>query len=320
MYTATVDDVIRPYQQYPKTIQQAILLAETNPRLRDLTRSMKEVLKALLTRASKTNGMTTIRARIDFVAIQANVSEKTVQRTVAALRIAGWMNQVCEGRSEHGVYTSRKYQFTEALCAIVGLPTKARPAEVLHQQTLMSDGPVYVDLSFKKDHQEILLQKRTNNPEANQITLPETLHQIIELGIKPSGVCKLRGMAHAKGYDLADIFIVAKKRLGEMKATSGRVFRYLSAMIDNPKPTNYAARASQIERSGVIAAIAVQTKNRTREYANRRFASDDSMIVRIFDGIAEVIRDGHPCGVIAGRDMTSVYDQIESGQLKEITA
>lgn len=320
MYTETVADIIQPYQQYPKGIQQAIILAETNPRLRSLTKSMKEVLKALLTRASKTNGTTPIRARIDIVAIQADVSEKTVQRTVAALRTAGWMTQVCDGRSEHGVFTSRRYQFTEAMCSIVGLPTKARPAEVLRQQTLMSDGPVYVDLNFKKDHQEILLKNRTDNPEANPITLPEALHQIIDLGIKASGVCKLRGMAHAKGHDLADIFTVAKKRLGEMQATGGRVFRYLTAMIENPRPTDYAARASQIERSGAVAAVAVQAKDRTMQYAHKRFSGAHGLIVRIFDGIAEVIRDGIPAGMIAGRDMASVYDQIESGKLREITA
>jgi hypothetical protein len=281
---------------------------------------MKAVLKALLTRASVRDGTIPIKARHDIVAMEADVHEKTVQRTIAKLLSAKWIERITEGRSQWGVFTYRQYRFSDDLCRIVSLPVKGKATEASLQETLMSDGAVYVDLSFKKDHQEILLQKRTNNPEANPITLPETLHQIIELGIKPSGVCKLRGMAHAKGYDLADIFMVAKKRLGEMKATSGRVFRYLTAMIDNPKPTNYAARASQIERSGVIAAIAVQTKNRTREYANRRFAGTRGLIIRIFDGIAEVIRDGHPCGVIAGRDMTSVYDQIESGQLKEITA
>lgn len=320
MYAPTVDELLKPYRNYPKTIQTAILLVDTNPRFIGLTKGMKAVLKALLTRANVRDGTIPIKARHDIVAMEADVHEKTVQRTIARLLSAGWIERTTEGRSQWGVFTYRQYRFNDDLCRIVRLPVKGKTMEALPQETLMSDGAVYVDLSFKEDHQEILLQKRTNNPEANQITLPAALHQIVDLGVKASGVCKLRGMAHAKGHDLADIFMVAKKRIGEMKANGGRVFRYLAAMIDNPKPTDYASRARQIERSSTIAAIAIQTKDRTRAYAHKRFVGAHGLIIRIFDGIAEVIRDGQPAGMIAGRNMASVYDKIESGDLKEITA
>lgn len=319
VYTPTVEDILKPYQQYPTVIQKAILLVETNPRFIGLTRSMKAVLKTLLTRASKSNGTTPIKARLDIVAMQADVSTKTVQRTVATLRTVGWMVPVTDGRSEYGVFTSRRYQFSEELCYIIGLPTKAAKVPVLPRETNLSDGAVYVDLSFKEDHQEILLQNRLQNPKANAISLPPELQPIIAMGVKDTGVCKLRGMAHAKGHNLADIFTVAKKRLTDLKASGGRVYRYISAMIDNPKPTDYAARAAQIERSGVETKMVEQAKDHSVKYAHKRFNAGPGTIVRIFDGIAEVIRDGLWIANIAGRDMAAVYDSIKSGKLVEIT-
>ena len=153
-------------------------------------------------------------------------------------------------------------------------------------------------------------------PQANPITLPAELHPIIELGIKDAGVCKLRGMAHAKGHDLADIFTVAKKKMSELKAKGGRVFCYLSAMID--KSGDYAARARQIERKGTVAAIVEQAKDRSRSCANKRFAGANGLLVRVFDGIAEIIRNGIPIGMIAGHDMATVHDDIDSGKLREV--
>jgi hypothetical protein len=318
MYAPTIEDILKPYLQYPTAIQQAILMVDTNPRFLGLTRSMKAVLKTLLTRASKSDGTTPIRARLDTVAMQADVSTKTVQRTVATLDKAGWMTATTEGRTEHGVYTSRRYAFSNALCSIVGLPTKSRLAADLPGETKMSDGPIYVDLSFKKDHQEILSQNRKSNPTANPIVLPKSLRPIVEMGVKDTGVCKLRGLATAKGYDLADIFTVAKQHLANLKGDSDRIYRYLAAMIDNPKVSNYAARAAQIDRNNGETVAEASAKARRDKYRHKRFTLGNGIIVRVFDGIAEVTRDGTFVSNIAGRDMERVYDDIETGKLKEI--
>ncbi|MEO6351923.1 MAG: hypothetical protein ABIO19_03760 [Burkholderiaceae bacterium] len=319
MYAPTIEDIIKPYQQYPKTIQLAILLVDTNPRFLGLTRSMKAVLKALLTRACKNNGATPIKARLDIVAMQADVSAKTVQRTIATLRSAGWLKQVSDGRSAWGLFTYRCYRFSADLCAIVGLPTREKTAPVSDGETKMSDGAVYVDLTFRKDQQEILFQNRIQNPEANPITLPPELQPIIELGVKDTGVCKLRGMAHAKGHKLSDIYLVAKKRLTELKASGNRVYRYLAAMIANPKATDYTTRARQAERNSIDTEAVEQIRDRRALYANKRFAAGPGKIVKIFDGIAEVSQDGAWAYNIAGRDMNAVYDAVEKGTLRAIT-
>lgn len=307
---------MRPYRHLPSVIQTALLRLETHPTFRSVTKSALKVLKALVTRASSTNGEALIRARLETVAFQANVSTKTTQRALHTFGELGWVMAASEGRSEYGVFTSKRYVFSPQFCALVHLPTTDKPAAALAQETEMSDGAIYVDLNFKKDHREILLQNRLQNPEANPITLPAALHPIIELGVKDTGVCKLRGMAHAAGHDLVDIFTVAKKRLSDLKASGGRVYCYLAALI--AKPSDYAARAAQIERSGVVEAVKSYAKARSVQYAHKRFTAGPGIIVRIFDGIAEVIRNGMPAGSIAGRDMERVYDDIDSGKLKEV--
>lgn len=317
MYAPSVEDILKPYYRYPTIIQQAILLVETNPRFTGMTRSMKAVLKDLLTRVSQTNGMKPIKARLDLVAMKANVSDKTVERTIKALRNTGWMVAVTEGRSEYGVFESKQYQFSAELCQYVGLPVKEGKT-VLTRETSLSDGAVYVDLTFKKDHLEILKKNRNENPEQNRITLPPELEAIVEAGLTPKAVCKLRGLATAKGHKLADIFTVAKAQLIKTKAigSKSRLYRYLAAMID--KPSNYAGRATQIERSDVVTNKVERNANRRAKYANKRFILGNGTIVRIFDDMAEVLKDRQWVTNIVGRNMETLYDDIESGKLREI--
>ena len=316
MYSPTIEDIVRPYLGYPQLIQKAIILVETNPRFIGLTRSMKSVLKTLLTRASQVNGTTQIRARLDTVAMQSNVSTKTVERTMKTLREAGWIKTVTEGRSEWGVFESKRYQFTEILCEIVELPIgKTKPKQ--EQETEMSDGAVYVDLTFKRNYQEILLEKRKENPEADPVTLPEELKPIAELGVSPKGVCKLRGLATSKGYKLHDIFVVAKQYIEKNKMSKNGVYRYLETLIG--KTSDYAARALQLIRMGGGKPDGVhQPANRAAKYAFKKFTAGKGVIIRIHDGTAEVTQDGQWIQTIAGKVMEEIYNKIESGRLKEI--
>ena len=308
MYTPSVNDLLQPYQQYPRIIQRAILLIETNPRFLGLTRSMKSVVKALVTRASQHDGTQPIKARVDRVAIQADVSEKTVQRTLATIRDAGWIEQVTEGRSEWGIFTFRTYRLTESMCELLNLPVRGK----FSQRTELSDGAVYVDLSFKEDHAKISKEKRQDKP----LDLPVKLDEISVLGIKDTGVAKLRGLASDAGHQLEDIFIVARRSVAKAGATGGRLYRYLQAMI--MKDSDYAARARQIERQDVKPAPAEQTKFLAQKYAYRRFTAGPRTIVRIFDGLAEVTRDGKWIETLAGQQMAQVYADIESGRLNMI--
>lgn len=126
MHIPTIEDVVRPYMSYPAVVQQALIRVETHPSLRVLSRSHLKILKALVTRCSKSNGLEPVRARIDRLAQEASVSEKTVQRALALFSKIGWVRQVTCGRSEYGLFCAREYQFSPELCGFLELPVPVK--------------------------------------------------------------------------------------------------------------------------------------------------------------------------------------------------
>ncbi len=305
MYSPSITDLIEPYQNCPKTIQKAIALVHTQPRFLGLTRHQKAVVASLVSRCNQRSGLIPIRARLDRVADQVEVSTKTVQRTLTVLREAGWMQQVSDGRSEMGCFTFRHYQFSPEFCDLVELPH----AEKKPPEASVSDGSIEVELTFEDQRRKISKEKRQGKP----VDLPPALQEITTYGIKDTGVAKLRGIAHAAGHRLEDVWQVAKERIEAIGATAGRLYRYLQAMIG--KVSDYAARASQIERVATQVVEVTQTLARRLKHAHKRFSAGPGTIVKIYDGIAEVIRDGKWVANIAGLGMETVYDDIERGKL-----
>jgi hypothetical protein len=74
-------------------------------------------------------------------------------------------------------------------------------------------------------------------------------------------------------------------------------------------PTCFAAAAGEIRQRDKVA-----------RYANRRYAGPGGIIVRIFDGIAEVTRNGDWLENVPSRYMDHVYRDIERGKLVEMRA
>lgn len=308
MQTPTIESVLAPFRSYPKNIQQAIFRVETHPSFSVLTRSMRKVLKAFLTRASKSDGLAPIKARVDRLAEEADVCTKTVQRTIATLRKLGWLSQMSDGRSDWGVYTFRIYAFSRELCELVALPFAGKKEA---RETDLSDGLIE-DLSFKKDQQEISRKNRKGMP----VDLPADLQEIVAMGVKDTGVAKLRGLAHDAGHKLEDIFTVAKSRLKDLQATGNRVYRYLERMI--ARRSDYAGRAGQIERCAVLSPAIPEKKEQSDRYRHKRYAGPQGVRVRIFDGIAEVcLADGRFVS-IAGKDLAQLYRRIDAGEFIQI--
>ena len=313
----TLDDILSPYRVYPAAIQQAILLAHTQPAFLALTRSSRKVLTALLTRASQFNGVQAMKARIDRLAEEAGVSEKTVQRSIATLASFGWLEIPDRKRSEYGLFCSRVYRFTAAMCDLVGLPHPDAPLKKNAGKTEMSDGAVYVDLSFKEDLREISLQKRKQNPEANPITLPAELKALEAFGIKDTGVCKLRGLARQAGHRLEDIVQVARDFLRKGSITGGRAYRYILALIG--RSSDYAARALQLKRLGVEHAQKVTVASVEQQCRGKVFRGSNGLIVRFLDsGSIVAERDGRDLGALVGSDRSKAYEKVAKGEWIEI--
>ncbi|NHZ65873.1 hypothetical protein [Massilia genomosp. 1] len=361
---------------------------ETHPTFRRLTKSTLLVLKTLVSRASAQNGLAVIRARLDRMATEASVSYKTVQRAVRIFRDYDWVLPASEGRSEYGVFESRRYVFTHALCDLVGLPTvtkqrptstqqqpspvvrqkhqeptaapesheptappdeptpvlpqlqpqpdpavalepqllaapqeqpaataaQEKPSLAAPQETEMSDGAIYVDLSLKKDLQEISIENR----KGNHPTLPPAVAMIpAETGISPTGICKLLGIAKQAGYQLEHVYAIAKPYLAKIGINSARAYRYILAMLHNAKKVDYAAKVAQAQRmsepdsNAALKAIAMQCRYKRYQHIGKNIA------VRFFDGTAEVRIDGH-VELYGGAKMVGLYKGVANGNLREV--
>ncbi|MBC7683618.1 MAG: hypothetical protein H7176_00115, partial [Bdellovibrionales bacterium] len=202
------------------------------------------------------------------------------------------------------------------LCELVHLPTKDKERPEGQHKTEMSDGAIYVDLSYKKDLQEISIKNRNGEPPK----LPSAVEHIpAETGISATGVCKLLGIAREVGCKLEHVIAVAKPYIAKIGTESpGRSYRYLLKMLLSPKKANYAARAAQIERQGepdsvqLLLAIALQCRFKRYVHTSR-----PGLQVRFFDGAAEVSCDGQ-VATLAGRQMTVLYADVANGTLKEV--
>lgn len=317
MLFRTIDDVARPYLHYPTAIQTALMRIETHPTFRSLTKSALQVLKAVVSRASASNGTTTIRARLDRVADEAHVSYKTAQRAMRVFHDFEWISQASEGRSEYGVFESKRYRLSPVLCELIHLPTKEKGAAELAQETEMSDGAVYVDLSLKKDLREISIENRKGEPP----TLPPVVALVPkETGINPTGVCKLMGIARKAGHQLEHVVTIAKPYLAKIGMDSpGRAYRYLLAMLLNPKPVDYADKVAQLERLATGSKRAKSAKEMAARCRFKRFthATKAGLRVRFFDGIAEVTADGQSATLV-GAQLDVLYADVASGKLVEV--
>lgn len=339
MRVQTLEEVMLPYRHYPKRIQNALLRVETHPSFRALSKTMVRVLKAFVTRAGESNGMRVLWARLDKIATEAQCSTKSCKRTLEVLKEIGWIRQVSEGRSEHGIFCARNYQFTAPFCELVQLPVNGIMKEECLKEieiegsfdipaalfavdegeafwggrTKMSDGPIYIDLSLQKDQQKDSFRKRTSNP--TPVTLTPALDAMVaETSIKDSGIAKLRGAAHSVGYNLEDVYLVAKERFALIKPTASRAYRYLMAMITNPKRTNFKAKADQILRLK----NGKQLQSKTSSHRNTTFKASNGSRLKVFDGTAELIRPDGKITLFGGTQLNDFYDRIERGEFVRV--
>lgn len=315
MHAKTLEEVVTPYLNLPTTIQTALIRVETHPTFRSITKSALLVLKAFVSRASATNGAAIILARVDRVATEAGVSTKSVQRALRAFERLDWVAPASEGRSEWGLFESRRYRLSPALCELVQLPTKGKTVQPPPGRTALSDGPIYVDLNLKKDLREISIKAQ----EGQGPTLPELVRHLPEqTGILPTGICKLLGIANREGHQLADVVEVAKPYLAKIGASPARAYRYLLAMLLNPKKVDYTGKLAQEARIRAATAATATVRDIEARCRFKKFTHvSNGMQVRFFDGSAEVRVNGE-YAVYAGEQMAGLYRGVANGKLREV--
>ncbi len=224
-------------------------------------------------RMNQKNGLTPVKANCDRLADEAECSERTVRRAIGSFRALGFL--ALDGdipRDEFGQFDRKNtYSFTERFCTLVRLPYPDCPSTALSPAAELANGAVYVDLSYKKDLQEISKE----NTKTHGFDLPDELRQAaLEFAILESGIAKLRGLARQAGYQLESIIICARERLRTLGLSRTRAYRYLLSLIN--KPSDYDARAAQLASSQQQAVADQPAIDRfLTEYDGRVFETPD---------------------------------------------
>jgi len=125
-------------------------------------------------------------------------------------------------------------------------------------------------------------------------------------------------MPSGAGRRLADIVVCAREHIKVLQLRSNRAYRYIEKMCR--QHSDYAGRAAELTYQAEQQEQVSRDRSRATLYAHKRYADGAGIMVQIFDGIAEVLRDGQWLQTLAGRAMEQVYGDIERGRLVEITA
>lgn len=230
------------------------------------------------------------------------------------------------------------------------LPCPADEQNDLYR-TGLSSGVIYeVNKVFLK---EASLHKRglfLNTETGKTIRIPVDLLPLVdELGIKPEGVCKLMRIAGAKGHRLQDVWAVKRDQLLNSGAKEGRAVKYLEFLLNcgddfayraSIKPVHGDAHnddagkrvptsatcpptaaqkpalaTEQAPNTALAKLLAIAKRTRFKRFRHVR----NGMLVRFFDGIAEVTH-GMQRSVVAGWDkLEGYYLGISRGNLVEVT-
>ncbi|MET3135247.1 hypothetical protein AAKU55_005555 [Oxalobacteraceae bacterium GrIS 1.11] len=309
VHIPTLEELMAPYAHLPMTVQDALLRLETHPAFRILSDTTHRILKALLTRADKRDGRKPITARNDRLAVEAYCSTKSVKRAIDQFYALGWLHAASDGRDQNGKYSKREYLFGAGLIELVRLPVPCH-LEQLRPDALGLPDNRTSEPDFRAEQRMDAMANSDSAPR--QIILPVELKAMAEThGISESGVCMLRGLAHKHGYRLQDVYGAIAHHMVTLGLRATRAFNYYRRCILNPKKTDYAGKAAQMDR---LAQDAVQGA-RKRSHAGKRFTGAGGIFVKIFDGWAEIVKGDGTISQVVGTDLAELYDQIERGQL-----
>lgn len=296
-----VNNLITTYQAYPSAIRPHLLKADTNLFLRDLfTKSGMRILIDILGRTPIHDKSLPIHFRVDRVAASIGISEKTVQRVLSVLMTNKWLLRPsdCDGRNFRGRFSYRKFIVGNELREIMGLSTE-KTVDNLSTATKMSDG-VYVN-EKKAFLKEASLKEKKNGLPGDLVEMQESL------GLIKNGVCALMNLAKRHGKWLQDVWALKKKSILNAGVTGYRAFAYVKSLI----------LARDVFKRGPNTQSATRAKKDGRQYWHKRFFDKDGLLVKIFDGTAEIYRGSVYISYVCQSDMSPIYEAIKTGRLQE---
>lgn len=271
-----------------KNIPLRILRAIDNAlHLSGLPRCLRATFAELARYVPQSSPFDTIFAHKEKIADRIGASSRTVFRHLVELNDAGLIERLeQERKSRNGRFSVARVRLTPRGAELLGLAVD----NLSSPHDIVATGQSLTEPTVSK-----------NQPPAGAGTVPGDLTIIAAQGVTRAGIFALMGKATKNGKRLADIVTAKGEHLRERRG--GRLFAYLAALAEGP--TCFATAAAAIRQQGRVAS-----------YANRRYAGPGGIVVRIFDGVAEVMRDGVWQENVTARHMHRVYNDIETGRLK----
>jgi DNA-binding transcriptional ArsR family regulator len=271
-----------------KNIPLRILRAIDNAlHLSGLPRCLRSTFAEIARYVPQSRPFDTVFAHKDKIAARVGASERTVFRHLAALKEAKLIDVLPQERkSRNGRYSVARVKLTQQGAQLLGLAVdnSASPYDTL------AGGHTLTDPTVSK-----------NQPPSGPGAVPGDLAILAAKGVSKAGIFALMGKASKHGKRLSDIVTAKGEALRER--CGGRLFAYLAALATGP--SCFAAAAAEIRQ-----------QSRVARYANRRFSGPGGLIVRTFEHMAEVLRDGQWLETVPARHMPKVYADIEAGRLK----
>lgn len=313
------NDNFSAYQAYPPVVRPFLLQLENHPLFqKNFTHWSRRVAIDILARIRINDASVPILLRMNHVARAIGVCTKTVQRVVNYLKELGWIKQEGDGRDDMGNFSFRKFIVSKEVREIMGLPTdfvdnSIENNKLSTKNKKMSNGVYGVnkDLYLK----EASLEKEGKTKPSAQKGVRSDLIEIIEaLGLHQFGLFKLLALCKKAGIRLQAVWELKKETILKAKITGGRAFNYLMKLIFSWD----VVKKVSMWKEKIFPKDKVLKTDDNRRFWYKRFAGPNGLIVKIFDGIAEVMTVRGKPRTIPAKDMPPIYEDIKLGHLKEI--
>ncbi len=311
------------------------MAADSNPTLKSIfTKDGLRILIDILSRAPIADSSLAIKLRVDRVAQDVGTSEKTVQRVLRRLEAMSWLtrNPEDDGRNYRGRFSGREFLVGNELRQLLGLPINEKFPQVqqlsdgeiqkvsnstglstksvdnLPKTTQMSDG---IEVNVLKEDLKEAFSEKTENQKTG---LPDDLLPLQEaLNLSKGGICALMALAKKYGKRLQDIWQAKKTTILKAGVTQGRAFYYFKALIlaaTHFKNDKNVSLGKKFFPDGNLL-------NDDRRFWHKRYRGANGVLVKIFDGTAEVSinRDYR---FVPAAQMGAIYEAIDNGKLNEL--
>lgn len=307
MHAQTFNNTASIKQPYKRLPYQVLLAQDLAMHFQDLPRWCKDTFAQLFRMANKDKLDTPIWPSQSYIATEIRASVRTVQRHLAYLATNEYIEVLEQDRwQNNGRFKTSKIRLTQKSIDMIGIAEASLKNEKSSPDDTVAPRHIRTELTNTK----IQCPRLTKG-------IPTPLAPLLDLDLSRAGLCKLMGMATAKGKRLEDIYIALQYKIKDK--TGKYLFGFFRNYINDEKDYSYLATLkrqqildNQRRKEELIANENARAKLKGKTYINIK----KGLICRI-DTIGKHLeiesRDDNGSGVL--KDPCKILTQVEKGDL-----